>query len=273
MSYIVPSATIVQFWFKKRLIQSLNGTPKFVEESINILLNRDNILSNGAEIFLMPSRLLPHNDFTIEFYQIFDGFKYKTVHINEYKDIFLEPEYQNYLILLGKILNRLNVDKIIIHANFFKQKRIQKKKLFSNFLPDINIIVENNGFDDQWGNSINGLHKIFQDCPEYKFCLDIAHVKDFEYNDLDVYINDEILNSRLSEIHLSYSTMQLHCDPYEEKGFCGYKPQHALFSIMGKKLSRRTKKFIKKYPVVIEGLVPKEDYDLKYLEIEFDSLI
>ena len=272
MSIIVPSTSIVQFWFNKKINQSINGTPKFIEESLNILLRNKRILSEGVEIFLMPSRLSPFSDFSIKFYKIFHKFKYKTVHIHERKDILLSDGYEYKLSILNNILNKLNVNKIIIHAHFFQKDRFKKKYILNSLLERKTIIIENNGFDNEWGSEINNLTSIFKDCPEFQFCLDLAHIKDFNKYSLSDFYNNHVLYSRLKEIHFSYSTRFCKDDPYEKKGFKGYGPYHALFSILKKSPSTKTKKFITKYPLVLEGVVPKEDMNLDYLIKEMELL-
>lgn len=169
-------------------------------------------------------------------------------------------------------LQRLNVHQIVVHANHFKNNRKQISELFKTALFDIDILVENNGFDDLWGYSQEGLTQIFKDCPEVKLCLDIAHVKDLTTLKLNELLKNEIFSTRIGQIHYSYATRQLGYDPYDVKGYPGYGPHHALLSLIDQTPSPETKDFVRKYPVVIEGLVPSEDSELEFLSKEIESL-
>ena len=269
-NYIVPSTSSIQFCFSKTDFMH-NGTPRFVEKSF-YFLNTHKLVNEGCEFFLMPSKLSSLTNFKKQFVELFRTLKYKVIHISEKDDILLQNGYYKKLKILNDILKRLKTDKVVVHANFFQNNRRLKREIFLNVLDDVQIIVENNGFDNEWGSNIDNILDIFSDCPEFKFCLDIAHVKDLKQYSLDDFINNEQLLNKLTEIHYSYSTRFCTKDPYKDVGFHGYAPFHALFSILKLKPSKKTKKFIRKYPIVMEGLVPKEDKELQYLKKEMEIL-
>jgi hypothetical protein len=45
-----------------------------------------------------------------------------------------------------------------------------------------------------------------------------------------------------------------------------------LFSVLGRSPSQRTKEFIRRYPVILEGVVPKKDRGLAFLKQEIALL-
>ena len=104
------------------------------------------------------------------------------------------------------------------------------------------------------------------------FCFPMDSRRALHGTSADVMRKYEVLLSRLVEVHFSPSTMLLGRDPYEDFGFRGYRPFHALFSVIREKASSRTKRFMSGYPVVVEGVVPPEDTELAYLKQEMDML-
>jgi hypothetical protein len=270
---VIPGMNTLWFWFKPESERRrLHGTPADVMRKFDVLRKLE-CCSNGLEIFLTPSKLSSTTAFTSDFYKDFLKLQHRSIHIGESDHDFLDKDstYGN-LIELKTIMKRLESNTIILHAHHLKKDRKTRNDMLKTALGSVDILVENNGFDDPWGASINALEKIFADCPEFGFCLDIAHVKDFSNSSLDDYIGNDQLVRRIREIHFSYSTLRLKNDPYEEKGYIGYSPYHALFTVVDIKPSKRTVEFITKYPVVIEGIVPIEDRERRYLDREVSLL-
>lgn len=249
------------------------GDPEDVMRNF-VTLESEVTAQNGLEMCLFTSKLRDINQFEPWFYRKISNLKYKTVHIGEDDNDFIinSKNIKAELAMLSKMLDRLEVDTIILHASHLKQQRKHIRKLFSSALPNTTICVENNSFDDEWGGSIDGLIEIFNDCPEFKFCLDIAHVKDFNTYKLWDWVNQDQIKKRIKEIHFSFSTHLLDDDPYVQFGYHNYNPYHALFSLIKEPLSFRTKEFIRQYPIVIEGVVPCEDKKLDFLRKEIELL-
>jgi hypothetical protein len=102
--------------------------------------------------------------------------------------------------------------------------------------------------------------------------LDIAHVKDFPKLSLNDFISEPDLLSRLRQIHFSYSAVLCDTDPYADAGYPGYGPYHALFSVLRQAPSSQTKEFVMQYPVILEGIIPKEDKNFDFLKQEVNLL-
>jgi len=257
----------VWFWFDKQNRRLLHGTAQDVMRKFDLISSKYTTLS-GLEIFLDPSTISFEKQFSNSFYKKYSKLNYKSVHIGNSNEHFLDDsDIETKLVILSNIMDELQSDILILHAHHLRNNRKNRKDKLLSAFQNKKICIENNGFDNLWGGSINGLLEIFADCPEFMFCLDIAHVKDFNYN-LDDFINESLLASKLIEVHYSYSTFYCKKDPYIERGFEGYNPYHALFSVLGLSPSKRTRKFISDYPVIIEGIVPKEDINLDFLKAE-----
>jgi hypothetical protein len=260
------------FWFEEQTRRHYHGTPADVMRKFD-LLAAHRCLADGLEIYIDPTRLRESEPFDARFYRRFASLRFRSVHIGQSDADFLDHERcHEELLCLRDLMEKLEADRLIIHAHHFQRNRIQRKKLLQSALGSCSILIENNGFDSRWGGSIQGLETIFADCPEFRFCLDIAHVKDFPGSSLDDFLDHELLMNRLQEIHYSYSTILLPSDPYAAIGFSGYGPYHALFSVLGIPLSSRTLEFVHRYPIVLEGVAPTEDTTLEFLKREISLL-
>lgn len=267
MNLVIPSTSAVQFFFSEEERNKYLGTPVFAEKAFN-LLNKNNCIEDGVEFYLRPSILSSNLDFSDVFYKKIIDFTYVTVHINEPISTWGTKDFFEGLGILRKILKKIRTNKIIVHANFFENSIMETSKMLCDFLPEATFIIENNGFDSKWGSSPGALNEIFSMREDFKFCLDIAHVKDFKDKKIKNFLEDPLLFSRLVQVHFSYSTLQLGYDPYERKGIKGYGPFHALFSVIDELPSGETMEALKDYPKVIEGVVPKEDGDMIFLKKE-----
>lgn len=274
MPAIIPAMNTTWFWFDKKNRRALHGTPLDVMRKFELLSSLCHEM-NGIEIFLFPKNIESPVPFTNSFYRKFSKLNYKSVHIGDPNSGFLynTPAIAEKLRILATILDRLETEILVLHAHHFAIQRSRIRDLLSTVLPNVTVCIENNGFDNEWGGSIEGLTEILLDCPNFKFCLDVAHVKDFadKYR-MREFCSNELLFSRIHEIHYSYSTYHCQTDPYTSRGFPGYGPYHALFSVLGKSPSAETKDFIKKYPVIIEGILPKEDTSFNFLKQEAEIL-
>ena len=274
MPLIVPSMNILWFWFGREDRLEKFGTPEDIVRKFEILHSR-NVLQDGLEIFLKPSKFENIEQFSPSFLDRFSRLNYKTLHIGEKDPDFLtnNTRIKKKLSLLSEFLEKLGIHMIVLHAHHLKRDRNKIRELFSETLPDITVCVENNGNDDQWGCNKETLIEILEECPEFRFCLDIAHLKEGNGKcSLNHFIQDDLLISKLEEIHFSYSLGSLEEDLYARQGFPGYRPLHGMFSVLGQHPSDRTKAFIRNYPVILEGIVPKEDRDLQFLRKEIELL-
>jgi len=139
-------------------------------------------------------------------------------------------------------------------------------------LPGTTICVENTGFGSEPGSGIEDLVQIFEEYPEYKLCLDVCHINDYVNYSLEEFFSVEVLRSRIAQIHFSYSTRLDKENLYAEMGFRGHEPYHALWSVVRKFPSRKSMNLLRKYPIVIEGVVPMQDKSLQYLRREVELI-
>jgi hypothetical protein len=270
---VLPAMNTIWFWFRPEFERRLlHGTPEDVMRKYAVL-NSENLCSDGLEVFLIPSKLISSRPFDYRFFREYSKLKYKTVHIGDSDPDFLDRESTaQELTQLAEILFRLEAETVIIHAHHLRKNRMTRRKTIASTLESFKVLIENNGFDNAWGCQVNSLVEILSDCPEFDLCFDIAHVKDFPSLSLRDFVSNEVITSRIREIHCSYSMIHLKGNPYKDRGFNGEKPYHGLFSMSGRPISHRTKSFIQQYPIVLEGIVPPSDTNLSYLKREFQLL-
>lgn len=274
MTPIIPAMNTTWFWFDKKNRRKLHGTAEDVMRKFDLISSRCERLE-GLEIFLFPKKVTRVDQFTPSFYKRFATLQYKSIHIGDTHQDFLynSDSITDHLEILAAMLERLETDILVLHAHHLRQQRQKIRNLLLAIFPETHIYIENNGFDNRWGASIEGLTDIFKDCPEFEFCLDIAHVMDFSHQfQLTDFTSHAVLKPKLREIHLSYSTFHCTGDPYDDRGYPGYGPFHALFSVLGICPSLRTIEFVTKYPVILEGILPKEDRFFKFLKQEVTLL-
>ena len=274
MAPIIPAMNTTWFWFDKKDRRKLHGTPEDVMRKFDLLSSGCGQLE-GLEIFLFPKKVTHVDQFSPSFYKKFANLKYKSLHIGDSHQNFLHnsESITAHLETIAAILERLETDILVLHAHHLRRRRKKIQKLLLAIFPKAHIYIENNGFDNRWGASIDGLLEIFNDCPDFEFCLDIAHVMDFSNQfQLTDFTSHAVLKPKLREIHFSYSTFHCSGDPYDDQGYPGYGPFHALFSVLGISPSLRTIEFVTKYPVILEGILPKEDRFFKFLKQEVTLL-
>jgi len=272
MSYVIPG-NVLSYFFRGVEQRKIFGTPLDCMEKFRIL-EKTNLLSQGLEIFLIPNKLRSFDEFEPWFCSKYSRLKYKTVHIGDQNEGFLidSDKISNKLEILSKMLERLEVDTIILHANHLLHEQKTTKGLLDSVLPRTSICVENTGFESERGSGIEDLIQIFKKYPEYKLCLDVCHINDYVNYSLEEFISVEMLRSRIVQIHFSYSTRLDKENLYAKMGFGGHEPYHALWSVIGKFPSRKSMEFFRKYPIVIEGVVPMQDKSLQYLRREVELI-
>jgi hypothetical protein len=255
--------------------RKLHGTPADSERKLNALREND-VRFDGLEMYLEPMRLQSGSAFTPEFIRQVRKMDRKSIHIGSGNAHFL---YDSQIIadkfhILYRLAQQLEVRDIIIHAHHFKKERETIRRLMDNTLPGMNILIENNGFDNQWGagpDTLTDIYNYFDD-PRYRFCFDICHVGDWKEYTLGQFFRDPLLSERMAQIHYGYSTYYIDVAAEKRAQFDGEKPFHALWSYMDLEPSPGTMASISRYPVVIEGCVPEDDKTLQYLKEEIAIL-
>jgi len=269
---IVPAHNSVQFSVSRDSNAPAIGTPRDVERVYTTLKN-SGLADSGMEILLQPSILANTPKFRPNFIAEFSNHPFKTVHILECDPQYLDaPKTGEQLERFSDTLSEINCSNLVIHADFFVKNIRKRYNLLRSCLPKVRVLVENTGFENHWGSRPENITTILNACPDFGLCLDIAHVHD--YTDISFsQFKEGVLGDRISEIHWSCSTHHMKTDPYEDKGFQGYGPLHAFFSLSGIRPSASTIKFVTQFPIVLEGLHPKEDINFKFLQLERKTLL
>ena len=272
MTIVIPSETSLHFWSMKNGIPQL-GKPSDMIRNFKIF-EKSNVIKDGMQLYFVLDEITELDPFPQWFYKKILNLKYKSIHLGgKGQDFLLQMEnFKEKLNYFKVLLARLGIENIIIHAQHLRKRREYLRDMFLKYLPNINILIENEGMTDKWGSSIEGLTELFVDCPEFKFCLDICHIHEIDEYNLSDLIDIEIIRSRIKEISISYCSKKLGYDPYAKAGYPGYGPNHALFSVLKEKISKKTKEFISQYPIVMEGVILREDKELNFIKEEIRIL-
>lgn len=268
---IVPSMNTLWFWFgPQEERRRLNGHPVDCMRKFQTL-EQLGVADNGVEIYIMPRRASA--GFEPWFYDAFRKRGWRTVHTGDPAVEFLmEPDAPRHLSQLHEQLVLLGADRVVLHAHHLEHHRAFKRDLLAECLPGIQVLVENTSFECEWGARPGALLGLFEDCPDYGLCLDITHIKDFEWGRLSAFLDVSALRDRIVQTHLAYSPHLLGYDPYERLGYPAYGPLHVLFSAMDQGLSDKTRQRLSAYPAVVEGLLPPEDAKGELLRREMSLL-
>lgn len=266
---VYPSQNVLWFWFSQQTRRILHGTLADSARKYDTLACREFPL-DGLEIFLMPSKIMgPLTSEEVSFAKRYRNLGGRCVHIGETDvDFLLAPETPASLRSLAEVMDTLETSALVVHAHHFRADLARAAETLLEALPGVEVRVENNGFDAPWGADPTNVSSLLRGFPEFRFCLDIAHVADFPTPGLADFLSDSILSERLAEVHLSYSTHAHERDPYEERGYPGYGPFHALFSVLGLRPDSALAPLLAAVPVVLEGIVPREDDGLDFLREE-----
>ncbi|MEW5772129.1 MAG: hypothetical protein AB1916_01275 [Thermodesulfobacteriota bacterium] len=265
-----PAQNTLWFWYEQATRRALHGVLQDAARKLDAFVRRDFPL-DGFEIFIMPKRLpeAPETAADPLFLARYTGLAHRTVHIGDSRPDFLAtPEAPAQVARLARLLDLLGSATLIVHAHHFQKHRAQTAQTLLKGLPGVRILVENNGFDSPWGSEPETLRELLAEYGELGFCLDIAHVKDFAHLSLAAFLDDPLLMARLGEVHFSYSTKLLDSDPYVARGYPGYGPFHAMFSVLDLAPNPRTVQAIGRVPIVVEGIVPREDQNLDFVRQE-----
>jgi len=272
---VVPSENQLHFWALDRNGRASLGTPADIERHLTILENTS-ASKMGLQLYLVIAKLECDNPFPSWVYSTVSSKAYKSMHLGGSGQDYLlsTTNIEEKLIYLGKILERLEIRNLIIHAQHFQYKKKYLAQMFSDCLPNAKILIENEGLGNNWGSRIDELLTIFQECPDFGLCLDICHVAETGIHGLNEFFEEKELCSRIEEVSASYCPRPAGSeliDPYEHAGFFGYRPNHALFTLSNKTLSEQEFNFIDQLPIVLEGVVPKEDtaHELLITELKY----
>lgn len=268
---VVPAQNTLWFWYRGEAERRrLHGAPADAMRKAAELEARG-LAGGGVEIFLMPSRLEQGPGLDRGFCRRFRAAPLRSVHIAETEADFLHaPGAEEGLRRLAGVLRRLDARQVILHAHHLQHRRRRAAGLLARALPGVRVLVENNGFDQDWGSRPESLAAIFADCPEMGLCLDICHVADIPGLELEHFMALPEVGGRLAELHFSLSTRLLPADPYHERGYPGYGPFHALFAAAGREPGPEVRRLLGRCPVVAEGIQPREDQKMRLLRRELE---
>jgi hypothetical protein len=268
---IIPSGAQLHFW---------NNTDPKEMGGVNELIRRfdtyaeQGVMNDGVEVYLMPFAIKSGDTLPPLFVNEFKKLKYKSVHFGGPTQNFLneEKEIEDQLYNFARLVDQLEPDNLILHAQHLKENREHIRGLTSKYLKDHQILVENESWYDEWACLPDSLVSILDDFPSFGVCLDVCHIADCNHLSLKDFTDRPEILSKIKQIHFSLSTREIKYDPYISKGFNNYSPNHALYAISDEKIDPAIKEFIHNYPIVTEGVIPTEDKELKFLKKEFQLI-
>lgn len=263
----LPSLNCLYFWFDK----SMDGRIEGVEEKFWIM-HEKGLTKNGFEMFLIPALFTGAEIFSDKFLETVKGIPGITVHIGDKNHYFLfENGIEKKMEKLSDIMSLIGAKSVVLHASNFQRDRKKLRKLFTDCMPGTEIWIENDGFQSEWGYMPENILKIFEDFPDAGFVFDFAHVDEIPGRRcVTDYLGERNLFKKIVEVHCSFSNVSAGVDLYERAGYPGYRPYHGLFSLLGMKFNFQELDELKSIRRVIEGVVPREDREMKYLEKELN---
>lgn len=263
------STNAIFFWRNNEDKWGMNGTPEDAVRKLD-LLGEYGVAEHGVELILFPSRLLRSQGLPASFVREFASLPLRSVHLAEKDPQFLlrSNDIVDELRNLGRVLEALEAEHVILHADCLRYERGRIRDLLANHLPHIKVLVENTDPASRWGFRPQDLLEVYADLPEMGMCLDICHIKDTGGVKLNDFLSKPELVSRIGEIHFSYSGNGFHGDLYEARGYPGYGPFHLLWSVVDERPSAATQKILEQHPIIIEGVLPQEDATMALLHKE-----
>lgn len=266
---LVPSLNILWFWFANCDDPAIIGSVEDIERKW-LLFRELGGIDDGAELYCFPSALPPAEYISEKLCADLNARAYVTLHIGERDQDFLFniKDIRQQLHNVRAFMRRLGTQRLILHATHFQRDIEAAGRLLAEACPDCEILVENTGHNNEWGHEISHLSEIFSAFPEFRWCLDICHVEDFPDMRLEQFLDKPVLAKRLAQIHYSCSTKRLGYNPYERQGIVKHSTYHALFSIAKQEPRPLVHSLVQEVPTVIEGILPAEDRELRWIKEE-----
>lgn len=260
------------FWFEATTRGSMLGTAEDCMRKVELFADKGQI-GDGIEIYLCPSKIRDSEEFSDDFIAAFRAMERRVVHIGDPDpDFLLRDGATELMARFRTILDELQAEAIVLHAHHFKHDLATATTVLRETMGPVDVLVENNGADDAWAYSVEGLKAIFRVGQEFGLCLDICHIKDLPDHRLRDYLEEPELESRIAQIHYSFSPARAEADPYETAGYHDYGALHELWALTGLRPSQDTLDFVRQYPVVMEGVIPTEDPEMAGLAREREIL-
>lgn len=266
---VVPSVSCLFFWTDVTYAGSLGD----LEQKFRFMFNAG-LTKNGFECYLDPL-MLGNDDIPSELLvREFLATPAKTLHIgNPDHDFLVRAGVGEKLRNLKRIMDILDLDTIVVHVSSFRLERGRIRALLNETMPDVKLWLENDGFQDAWGYWPENCEAVLRDIPEARFVFDFAHVFEVEPRcAVDDFLKRDIFMERMEEVHCSWSNVTSPVDRYEAAGYPGYKPYHALFSIVGLTPGDAMMETLRPCRKVVEGVVPREDAMMDCLRRELEML-
>jgi len=202
-------------------------------------------------------------------------------YLSERYEIILHPFFSNIFnwhqnSAVIKRLNNINlwankagVKRVIFHCDLF-QSNTSKLLLLKNIFNGKKFLIENTGKMDSYGNRLEHLIRFLSLSEEVYLAIDMAHLSETNYLDFDGWFNNKLICERLDCIHISSSNRnnnQNRINVPEEISRANHIP--AFLKMENIDIPYRT--LLVKYPLIMEGCLPKGVLGKKFLlkEIEF----
>ncbi len=166
--------------------------------------------------------------------------------------------------------DKANVKRVIFHCDLFKSEPL-KIDLLINIFKKKKILIENTGKMDSYGNRIDQVIDLLKSSNQLYLAIDMAHLSEAEDYNFDNWLSNELICERIDCVHISSSNRN-------NKGNMLNLPDEIALAnhipgfLRSEEISSNHKEYLAKYPLIMEGCLPKGDLGKKFLQDEIEYL-
>jgi len=172
-----------------------------------------------------------------------------------------------------KFCKDIGAKDLVLHADFLVTHSLQILPLLKHELPDIRISFEFMDKDKFYGNHPDHFKRIFQLDDTFGLVVDLAHLQDFQdIFDWKSLFLEPFLYKHITFVHISSHSYILHKNYYEHHGVKNINAVHSLSHFDQSLFSSDLMRNCRKFPLVIEGIVPPGNIGKKLLIKEINWL-
>jgi hypothetical protein len=195
-------------------------------------------------------------------------------------EIILHPFFSNILpfnknSLIEMRLNyinswadKFNVKRIIFHSDLFRSDA-SSLLLLNNILKEKKILVENTGKRDIYGNCLEHVISHLKMSDDIHLALDIAHLSEVDYEETHRWLINSLIQKRLDCVHVSsHQNGKNRLNLPAEIASANHIPTFLKPDVVD--INHR--KLLIKYPLIMEGCLPKGRLGEKFMMKEIDFL-
>jgi hypothetical protein len=175
-------------------------------------------------------------------------------------------EFRQRLRTINNMCLQLGARDFTVHADFLIRYPEQIMSMLKTELPNVHISFEFMDKEKIYGNHPNHFKDIFKKDTSFGLVMDLAHLQDFlgEFDWTDFFY-DPFLENRITYVHASNHAHMLQKNFYSGLGFKNMNAVHVLCKSDISLFSNELLDECRKYPIVIEGIIPPGEVGIELL--------